>query len=447
MSQFVDLNRMHVFEVGGVVVYQLLCGRDLQGSMDNYIYLIVNMQSRTAVVVDAAWDLDAIFKFAESLKVRITIAVYTHFHADHAGGRGVPGCAELLRRGGVEAWAGELDAEQIRQQNNLQSQRDQLRELRDGDLVALDSLALHVVHTPGHTPGSICLYLPAVGQLTPRGDVKAAEEILIPTKGGLLISGDTLFVGSAGRTDLVESNHGHMLESMARLTKLAPDTLVLPGHNYDPLAYTTIDMERLGNCVMASSADKEAIGRPLPPCCICAGLIGPLPVAPGQRVEILESVPDGELPVIAVVESWLQEGEAYRVRLLPGQGKPAEQRTIPAKLLKPRGRTVRGSIAMEDGPEPVLYEVIEGTLLRKEDPCQVTGKAAQKVSSFKRGKGSKVYTTGKTWTGAQGTTWVQLHPAREKRGGWLALHGKCFGLDAVLLRPFDSELASISGYV
>ncbi|CAE7258971.1 gloB [Symbiodinium natans] len=79
------------------------------------------------------------------------------------------------------------------------------------------------------------------------------KEIRVPTSGGLLISGDTLFVGGAGRTDLVESNHQDMLQSLERLCKLPSDTVVLPGHNYDPLAFTTIDMEGGGNSVIANA--------------------------------------------------------------------------------------------------------------------------------------------------------------------------------------------------
>lgn len=429
MSQTVDLERMHVYEVGGAMVYQLLCGRDLNGSMDNYIYLVVNTHNQTAIAVDAAWDIDGIFRFAESLQVRIVAAVYTHCHADHAGGSGVPGCREVRRRG-VEAWACKFDADAIRKQNELLQDSD-LAELCDGDVVPIGAMAVHAIHTPGHTPGSICLYLPASGFLTPRSEGPASEkEIRVPTSGGLLISGDTLFVGGAGRTDLMESNHDHMLQSLERLCKLPSDTVVLPGHNYDPLAFTTIDMEGGGNSVIANAKAKRVTSIPLPPCC-CSGILGPMGVSPGQRVEILPE-DEGLSTVLGIIEGWAHDEDSYLVRILPGQGLRCDSKKISSRRLVLRGRR-RASLETQAVP----YRVIHGTLLRKADPVSVAGAASQKVACSKRPAGSTVLTTGRTWTGAQGTTWVQLHPAHEKKGGWLALHGRCFGVDAELLRAAD----------
>jgi hydroxyacylglutathione hydrolase len=93
----------------------------------------------------------------------------------------------------------------------------------DGDVVSVDGLAAKVILTPGHTEGSLCLYLP--------------EE-------KLLIAGDTLFAGSVGRTDLPGGNTRHLLDSIRdRLLPLPDATRVIPGHGQS----TTIGWERKSN--------------------------------------------------------------------------------------------------------------------------------------------------------------------------------------------------------
>merc|ERR1719210_794384 len=80
-------------QCGGVVTYQLLCGREVaQGNTGaaqfaNYMYLIVNTHDRTAIAVDAAWDVDGLYRLTERLGVRVRGCVYTHFHFDHCGGK------------------------------------------------------------------------------------------------------------------------------------------------------------------------------------------------------------------------------------------------------------------------------------------------------------------------------------------------------------------------
>eukprot|EP00443_Scrippsiella_acuminata_P016271 CAMPEP_0115178404 /NCGR_PEP_ID=MMETSP0270-20121206/5883_1 /TAXON_ID=71861 /ORGANISM="Scrippsiella trochoidea, Strain CCMP3099" /LENGTH=442 /DNA_ID=CAMNT_0002591365 /DNA_START=9 /DNA_END=1335 /DNA_ORIENTATION=+ len=441
MSQFVDLDRMHVYEVGGTVVYQLLCGRDLDGSMANYIYLVVNTHDQTGIAIDAAWDLEAIYRFAKSIDVQIVGAVYTHFHADHAGGRGVAGCREVAERG-CQIWAGEFDAEVIRSQCALADSGVTLQELRDGDVIPLGSLALHVLHTPGHTPGSICVLLSGLGAgaLTPRygsplRSAVPAREIRVR----FAASGDTLFVGGAGRADLFESNYDHLLESLVRLTGLEPNTVVLPGHNYDPNAFTTIDFERGGNPSITAALEKRISPMPLPPCCqACAdsSRLGPLGWKAGLRTRRRrrqlaetavvaaaagggsekEEVGGEEGEEVLLVEAWSALEGVYIVRPLHGEGgrSPASRRTVPPECLialgggdaptrrdeAPTGQTQSTSSnpPLMDEPVVVFYRVVHGTLLRKDDPIS-SSPWAGKVAASKRAVGSLVKTTGRTWTG------------------------------------------------
>jgi glyoxylase-like metal-dependent hydrolase (beta-lactamase superfamily II) len=99
------------------------------------------------------------------------------------------------------------------------------RTVRDGDLIQVGSLALQVLHTPGHSPGGICLYVD-----------------------GVVFTGDTLFVGGVGRTDLPGGSWPLMLRSIqTKLLTLPDETIVYPGHNYGASPTSTIKKERLYN--------------------------------------------------------------------------------------------------------------------------------------------------------------------------------------------------------
>ena len=99
--------------------------------------------------------------------------------------------------------------------------------LKDGDKVRLGNMVWRVIATPGHTPGGICLFLESdAGKYLDGANV--------------LISGDTLFCGSIGRTDFEGGNDKQMRASLRKLSQLPADTLVLPGHN----SLTTISDEQ-----------------------------------------------------------------------------------------------------------------------------------------------------------------------------------------------------------
>ena len=99
------------------------------------------------------------------------------------------------------------------------------RNLRDATALADDLPGVAVIHTPGHTPGGVCYHFPAER---------------------LLLSGDTLFAGSCGRTDFPGGSMSRMMDSLRRLAALPGDTLVIPGHGM----FTTIARERDGNPYM-----------------------------------------------------------------------------------------------------------------------------------------------------------------------------------------------------
>ena len=180
----------------------------LAGPMANFVYLIGSHTTREAVLVDPAWDVQALLKLAEQDEMTIVGALVSHTHADHVGGRlmghHIEGVAELLERCKAKIHVHKSEAAQLGIPESELVKTDEHSRLTLGEVV------IDFIHTPGHTPGSQCF------KLSDR-----------------LISGDTLFIGSCGRTDLPGSDPGDMYTSLTqKLMKLDDATLVFPGHNY-----------------------------------------------------------------------------------------------------------------------------------------------------------------------------------------------------------------------
>eukprot|EP00747_Dinoflagellata_sp_TGD_P129687 gnl/TRDRNA2_/TRDRNA2_174720_c2_seq9.p1 gnl/TRDRNA2_/TRDRNA2_174720_c2~~gnl/TRDRNA2_/TRDRNA2_174720_c2_seq9.p1 ORF type:complete len:365 (+),score=49.69 gnl/TRDRNA2_/TRDRNA2_174720_c2_seq9:126-1220(+) len=333
-----DSDATQVLQCGGTLIYQLLCGRDLakgdpmaQG-LANYVYLIVNTLDRTAIAVDAAWDIAGLYSLAKKMDVQLKGCIYTHNHFDHcggdlprmmSGGRKVskPGAREVEEQGG-RVWTGREDAEQLRDQCGLKH----INKLGDGDVLDCGDLVLHIIHTPGHTPGSISIYISAQCLSPPRAPIGKSpfkEELnlleeLTKAEGGVLITGDTLFPDSCGRIDLPGSNPRQMFSSLSRLSTLDPSVIVLPGHNYAPIPFSTVGRERTRNQMVQAGIDQDPTPLAVPPCCVSAGTCGPKGFHIGRKVFIKgltseEGLALNGLP--AVVQSFDEDKERYAVRL------------------------------------------------------------------------------------------------------------------------------------
>lgn len=179
-----------------------------------------------AMVIDPGDNIDAISAILRENKLQVKQIVITHAHIDHVGGamklRALTGAPILLNQNDyallkmldVQAtWIG------VPPPGNVSVEAD----LADGDSLQTGSLKANVMHTPGHTEGSVCLYFPA-------------EK--------LLIAGDTLFARSIGRTDLPGGSYEKIMRSLhTRVMTLPDETVVVPGHGQR----TTIGEEREGN--------------------------------------------------------------------------------------------------------------------------------------------------------------------------------------------------------
>lgn len=187
--------------------------------------------TREAVVIDPGDEVEGILEIIARHDLKVRAIVNTHAHIDHVGGlyqmkqaTGAPVLMhpedlELYRHLDVQAsWIGMTTPQTVEVDSFL----------KEGDSVRWGGLEARVMHTCGHTPGSICLYLPA----EPRDSV------------GRLFAGDTLFAGSIGRTDLWGGSFEGIMRSIhTKLLALPDETLVYPGHGPS----TTIGAERETN--------------------------------------------------------------------------------------------------------------------------------------------------------------------------------------------------------
>jgi len=179
-----------------------------------------------AVVIDPGDDVGAILDVLNRRGLRVKMIVVTHAHIDHIGGaaalRDATG-APVYMNAADQALLDHLDVQAAWLGMAPPGRVDLDAEARDGDRLRLGAIELCVLHTPGHTPGSISLWIPAECKL---------------------LSGDTLFRDSIGRTDLPGGDSRLILRSIAeKLLPLDDDTLVIPGHGPE----TTIGREKESN--------------------------------------------------------------------------------------------------------------------------------------------------------------------------------------------------------
>src|ERR1700687_3662144 len=190
--------------------------------------------TREALVVDPGDEIERILELLGRHKLTVKAIVSTHAHIDHVGGLSklhqYTGAPVMMHRDDVPLYQGmEIQAAFLGVPTPEIGELDQL--LTEGDALQWGSLQAHVMHTPGHTPGSISLYLPP----------DAGRIALAPPQ---LFAGDTLFAGSIGRTDLWGGSMETIMDSLrGKLMQLSDDTVVHPGHG----PRTTIGQERQSN--------------------------------------------------------------------------------------------------------------------------------------------------------------------------------------------------------
>jgi hydroxyacylglutathione hydrolase len=180
------------------------------GQLDVNCYIVSEESSREAFVIDPGDEFERIAELLDGKGLSARYIVYTHAHYDH-----VCAAAELKSRFGSQIVMHEDEEETYRMTKDLCMSWGFVAEdfppadilVKDGAEVVLGDLAFRIIHTPGHTPGGICLY-----------------------GGKTLFTGDTLFKGSVGRTDLPGGSKDMLMASLGKLAALPSDTKVFCGH-------------------------------------------------------------------------------------------------------------------------------------------------------------------------------------------------------------------------
>jgi hydroxyacylglutathione hydrolase len=186
--------------------------KQIQQHGDNFSYIIGDEATREAAVVDPSFNAGEIMRVLKAENFTLKYIITTHGHSDHTAGN------PELQAG----FGGQIVA-------HKQSKINAELRVDDGDTINVGSIEVKVIYTPGHTPDSICILI----------------------NGEKLLTGDTLFIGECGRTDLPGGNSRSMYDSLFnKILKLKDNVQVYPGHDYGHIPHSTIGEERRTNYVL-----------------------------------------------------------------------------------------------------------------------------------------------------------------------------------------------------
>ena len=187
--------------------------QQMVGMMGVCCYILSCEQTSKAAIVDPGGDEQRLLELVQASNLEVEYIIATHGHPDH-----VCGNRRIKEATGAEIVMHEADDDFFSQDQvknyfsmlGFEASPPTDMRVKDGDSISFGEVSLEVIHTPGHTPGGMCLYN--------KPD---------------LITGDTLFVGGIGRTDFPGGSHHELISSIQqKLLKLPPETIVWPGHGY-----------------------------------------------------------------------------------------------------------------------------------------------------------------------------------------------------------------------
>jgi glyoxylase-like metal-dependent hydrolase (beta-lactamase superfamily II) len=195
------------------------------GAFQVFTYIVACSETRKAVVIDPAGEEERLLSLIKEEAFIIEYILNTHGHADHllANERlkevlSIPTCMHELE---IQFFSQKEVRELTAKELGLQPPGPADEALKDGDILKVGTIEIKVIHTPGHTPGSVCYLIE-----------------------GNLFTGDTLFVGAAGRTDLTGGSLDMLLDSIEKkILTLPKETVLWPGHDYGDTPSSTLGRE------------------------------------------------------------------------------------------------------------------------------------------------------------------------------------------------------------
>lgn len=204
---------MEVIDNENMQVIKLELEIESTGHITN-AYVIKDKETNKVCVIDPAFDAKTIKQIIEKINGTLDSVIITHSHADH-----IAAVKELVENTDAKVYVHELDydglydktlnEEEIVRTQVLPVDKTKVITVKDNEIITLGNTKLEIIHTPGHTKGSISL---------------------LNEKNNLLFSGDTIFENTYGRTDLITGSHNDMKESLDKLFTRFDDIQVLPGH-------------------------------------------------------------------------------------------------------------------------------------------------------------------------------------------------------------------------
>jgi glyoxylase-like metal-dependent hydrolase (beta-lactamase superfamily II) len=188
--------------------------------MENFSYIIGDDKTHLGVIIDPGFDTEKILNKAVQMKLTIKYLIDTHEHPDHISGN-----MDLSEKTGAKIVA----------HKDAKIKKDLA--VKDEEIISVGETNIKVLHTPGHSPGSICL--------------------LVDNK---LITGDTLFVGECGRIDLPGGNAEDLYHSFFdKILNISDNVEVYPGHDYGLKPFSSIGFERKHNYVLRPRTKEEFV--------------------------------------------------------------------------------------------------------------------------------------------------------------------------------------------
>ena len=191
---------------------------------DNFTYIIYCPKTQKAAIVDPGYDPAKITNFIYSKKLDLKYIITTHYHIDHTN------ALKEIKNSFIstKVVASLYDGKKLPVDVDIY--------VKDNDTLTVGEVSLKFIETPGHTPGGICIVV----------------------ENESLITGDTLFIGDCGRTDLPGGNINDMYKSLHEKIKSLPDHLIVyPGHDYGEKPFDTLGNQKIKNKTLVVKSIKE----------------------------------------------------------------------------------------------------------------------------------------------------------------------------------------------